>query len=360
MPFTDSITPLIITYNEAPNIGRTLAQLRWAKRVIILDSYSTDNTLEIARGYANVEILQRPFDTFAGQLNYGLAQINSLWALTLDADYFITEELIQELHGLTEDAPFNSYFISFKFCIFGKPLTSTILPARDALFRRDQATFVEDGHAQKLSIKGPAGHLKGFIHHDDRKEFSRWLWAQSKYMPIETEKLSTTPLAQLSFPDRVRKKKRYLPLMVIVFTQTRAKCLFDGWIGWHYSLQRAVAEALLAMHLIEHDHLAQHQNFQGQDLAQWLREQDTKSIAQAKALLTGKERSFYQNLQSMRLVIPLALIVYCALFMRLGADRWQRLFNTYQLIIAELLVSLRLIEYQSDTAQQEHAKSRSS
>src|SRR3989442_13132177 len=94
------MTVLIVTYNEAPNIGRTLDKLRWAQRVVVVDSFSLDETCEVIREYKNVKVLQRCFDTHADQWNYGLEQLDSEWVLSLDADYQITDPLVDELRLL--------------------------------------------------------------------------------------------------------------------------------------------------------------------------------------------------------------------------------------------------------------------
>ena len=76
----DQITPLVLTFNEEANIGRTLARLTWAPRVVVVDSHSTDRTLEIVRGFPNVEVVQRAFDTFASQWNFGLKSVRTAWS----------------------------------------------------------------------------------------------------------------------------------------------------------------------------------------------------------------------------------------------------------------------------------------
>ena len=71
----NQITPLILTYNEAPNIQRTLKNLTWAKQIVVIDSFSTDKTIEILKNFKQVSIFQRQFDSHASQWNYGLNQI---------------------------------------------------------------------------------------------------------------------------------------------------------------------------------------------------------------------------------------------------------------------------------------------
>src|SRR5262245_31635858 len=93
-------TVMVLTYNEAPNIGRTLEKLTWAHRVLVIDSFSTDETLAIAKRFPNVDVLQRRFDSFAGQCNFGLAHVDSEWVLSLDADYVLSDELCIELATL--------------------------------------------------------------------------------------------------------------------------------------------------------------------------------------------------------------------------------------------------------------------
>ena len=82
------LTALILTYNEKENIARTLGSLAWVTSVVLIDSGSTDGTQELAvASHPNVKVLFRAFDSFAGQCNFGLNQIDTEWVLSLDADY---------------------------------------------------------------------------------------------------------------------------------------------------------------------------------------------------------------------------------------------------------------------------------
>jgi len=246
----EAFTPLILTYNEAPNLDRTLQQLTWAQQIIVIDSYSTDETLKILKSYPQVQLFQRKFDTHTEQWNYGLKQVVSEWVLTLDADYVLTDKLIHEVKTISN--PFiDGYFIPFKYCVFGQPLQGTLLPARLSLFRKEKATYTDDGHTQLLSLKGHSSHLTTHIHHDDRKPFSRWLWAQDRYMIIEAKKLLNTPVHELSWGDRIRKQKVIAPFVILIYCLILKGGILDGWYGWYYAFQRVLAELVLSIRLIE-------------------------------------------------------------------------------------------------------------
>lgn len=245
------VTPLILTYNEALNLDRTLNKLTWAQQIVIIDSYSTDKTLDIVDNYPQIQLFQRQFDTHAHQWNYGLEQVSSEWVLSLDADYILTDHLIAEIKALPSDPAVNGYFIPFKYCIFGQPLRGSILPPRQALFRKNQSRYIDDGHTQLLQVQGNSATLSSYIYHDDRKPLSRWLWAQDRYMVIEAKKLLETPDNQLGWSDRIRKQKFLAPFIILLYCLFVKGGILDGWRGWYYAFQRMLAETLLAMRLLE-------------------------------------------------------------------------------------------------------------
>ena len=252
----EQVTPLILTFNEAPNIDRTLQRLTWAKRIVVIDSYSTDETLEILQSYPQVEIFQRGFDTFATQCNYGLEQVKTEWVLSLDADYIVTDDLMAEIDTLPKESLVDGYFVRFKYCVFGKPLRGTLLPPREVLFRREKGIYVDDGHAHRLQVKGKSSMLSSYLYHDDRKPLSRWVWAQDRYMIIEAKKLLETPDSELSFGDRLRKQKILAPFVILFYCLILKGGILDGWAGWYYAFQRIMAEILLAIRLTEKEKLS--------------------------------------------------------------------------------------------------------
>lgn len=244
-------TALILTYNEEANIDRTLRALSWLGEVVIIDSGSSDRTLELAQSsHPNVRIVSRPFDTHAIQWNFGLAQIRTPWVLTLDADYEVSPELAAEIQKLTPDEQLSGYEARFQYRISGRPLRSSVYPPRIVLFRTDRATYFDDGHTQRLRIQGPVNSLSGLIYHDDRKPFGHWLESQKRYARLEAEHLVITEPAQLTAPDRLRKKIFFAAPIMFFYLLFRRGLILDGWPGWVYVCQRTIAEFLLSLALI--------------------------------------------------------------------------------------------------------------
>src|SRR5476649_1858196 len=126
----DQITPLVLTFNEAPNIARTLGRLVWAREVVVVDSFSTDGTVELVAAHPNARLVQRKFDCHADQWNFGLhaSGINTEWVLALDADFFVPDALEREISVLAPDDDIDGYQVPFKYCIDGRPLRNTVYP----------------------------------------------------------------------------------------------------------------------------------------------------------------------------------------------------------------------------------------
>src|SRR5262245_41693888 len=137
----EAITPLIITFDEVPNIARTLDKLAWARRIVVVDSGSTDGTLDILARCPQVALFKRAFDSFADQCNFGLAKIESEWVLSLDADYELSNRLVEELSNLSEMDEVAGYRASFVYRIYGRPLRGTLYPPRIVLYRTRNARY---------------------------------------------------------------------------------------------------------------------------------------------------------------------------------------------------------------------------
>lgn len=250
------VTPLLLTFNEEANIGRSLEGLRWAERIVVVDSGSSDGTLEIMAQFTQVEVVHRPFDSFARQCNFGLGLIRTPWCLSLDADHGITPAFSAEMAALLAQAgpEVDAVLTPFRYMVHGKPLRGTLLPPRYNLIRPGGGHYVDDGHAHQFHPRGRTLAMRQPILHDDRKPLSRWLEAQQRYLQQECHKLRTTPPQQLSFSDRLRLRHVIAPFAALAVCLILRRGLLDGWRGWFYAFQRMYVEILLSLMLWEARH----------------------------------------------------------------------------------------------------------
>ena len=242
---------MIITFNEEDNIARALEAVKWAKDILIVDSGSTDATLDIVRRHGQARIVTRAFDSFARQCNFGLEHIRSMWVLSMDADYEVSGALASEIGSLAPSEAVSGYSASFVYRIYGRPLRSTLYPARTVLYRRASASYRDEGHGHRVKVDGEILALSAPIFHDDRKPLSRWIASQQRYARAEAEHLLTAPRTALGRNDRIRLMGWPAPMLVFVYTLIAKRCLLDGWPGWYYVLQRTIAELLIALEIVD-------------------------------------------------------------------------------------------------------------
>src|ERR1700744_2077544 len=94
----------IITLNEEQNLSRTLASVRWADEIVIVDSGSTNRTVEIARSFG-ARVIEREWAGFAAQKNFAIQQGKGTWILSLDADEELTTDLQIQIRTLLPTNP---------------------------------------------------------------------------------------------------------------------------------------------------------------------------------------------------------------------------------------------------------------
>jgi glycosyltransferase involved in cell wall biosynthesis len=253
MSFLDRITVLILTHNEEANIARTLQSVVWARRIVVIDSGSTDATAAIVGEFRQAEFVVRPFDAHYAQWNFGLEVCGdtSEWVLALDADYQVDQVARDEIAALSPAQDICGYRASFRYCVFGRALRSNLYPPVVVLFRRERASYVQHGHTQRLVTEGCVRDLNSPLNHDDRKPLARWFSSQQRYARLEAEYLLSTSLSNLRRNDRIRLWGWAAPPLVFFYVLIVKRCVFDGWRGWFYVLQRTLAETMIALEIME-------------------------------------------------------------------------------------------------------------
>ncbi len=245
------LSALILTHDEEPNIGRCLDRLRWVPRVVVLDSGSTDRTVEVASSFANVEVFERPFDSFAGQCNHGLGLVQTGWVLSLDCDYMVTPALAEEIQTLQPPDDVAGYRAGFRYCIEGRPLRGTLYPPRTVLYRVSKAGYEDHGHGHKVALSGRVEGLAGKIDHDDRKPLGRWLRNQMRYAELEAEYLLGSDPQSLPRTARIRRGGLWAPWLVAGYVLLAKGVMLDGRPGLYYAFQRVTAELLIALQVLD-------------------------------------------------------------------------------------------------------------
>lgn len=186
------ISVIILTYNEELNIENCLKSVAdWANEIIVVDSFSADKTLEIAKKYTN-KIAEHTFINQAQQFNWALdnLEIKNDWILRLDADEYITEELKKEI---TEVLPKMSdevsgfyikrrvYFMN-RWIRFGGYYPLWFL----RFFRKGKARSEEREMDEHIVLtEGKAGNLKNDFVDNNRKDLTWWTEKHNRYATRE-------------------------------------------------------------------------------------------------------------------------------------------------------------------------------
>jgi len=202
MPKTLSVA--LITRNEAANLPRTLASVRWANEIVVVDSGSTDATLAIARD-SGARVFEEPWKGFAAQKNSAIAHSTGDWILSLDADEEVSPELAQEIQVLLAGEPaFSAWRIPRLNHFLGRPLRhGGYWPdPKLRLFRRGAARFADRPIHETMEMigqaTGPVGRLKGPLIHHCYPTLSDYVEHMNRYSSIAAEAIAASGRARSS------------------------------------------------------------------------------------------------------------------------------------------------------------------
>ena len=212
------LTVLILTQNEEKNIARCIHEVQGiAKRIIVVDSGSTDGTIEIAKKMG-AEILLHPWKNYATQYNWGIqkANIQTKWIFRLDADEFLTREAREEIELLckeNENTDVNGLVVRFTVNFLGRELRhGGIYPFRKLLIYKADKGFMEERNMDEhiLLTEGRSIELKHDCIHQDFKDLTAWIDKHNKYSNREVLDYFATTQKELSNDyNKLNKKARF-------------------------------------------------------------------------------------------------------------------------------------------------------
>ena len=269
-----SISVLIITRNEAKNISSCIESLSPLDDVVVLDSFSSDATVELARSLG-ATVYQRHFDSFAEQRNYALDHLSFKhdWVLHLDADEILVPDLVAELKEAVTDDRYDAYRIPSKLMMSGRWLRfSGQYPVYQVrLGRRSALRFQMTGHGQR-EILDPTriGTLATpYLHYAFSRGLTNWVQKHIRYAETEASRgrlrlkdaSDWSGFFALREPTRRRRALKDLstrlpfrPLLRFVYMYILRRGFLDGRQGLTYCTLMSIFEYLIVLRVRElHD-----------------------------------------------------------------------------------------------------------
>lgn len=259
-----SVSVLILTLNEEANIADCLASVAWCDDVVILDSFSSDATAAIAQQHG-VRLLQRQFDDYASQRNYGLEKIDFRhpWVLMLDADERVPAALRAEIVEALDrvDSGTCLFVLRRKDYLFGRWLRhSSGYPTWFGRLVRIGQVRVDRPINERYLTAGKTARLQGHLeHYPFNKGFSGWIAKHDRYSSMEAALIvaggrETLHLADLGARDDQRRRRAlkalvYVlparPLLVFLSLYVLRGGILEGRAGLTFSLLRAWYEFMI-------------------------------------------------------------------------------------------------------------------
>lgn len=263
------VSVLLLTLNEAGNLPGCLAALDWCDDIVVLDSFSTDDTVAVAEA-GGCRVLRRRFDDFAGQRNFGLAAVDWKhdWVLHLDADEIVTPALAAEMGRALGDPGRDAYRIPSRMMFRGRWLRHAgMYPAYQVRLTRSRGfRFKQVGHGQKEDVD-PArvGTLHAsYLHYSFSKGIGEWIDKHNRYAAQEAaEGLRIRAGGGIRWRDLVSGdayRRRQALRRLAVFLPFRPWLRFgymfflrrgflDGMAGFHYCCLLSIYEYFILLHM---------------------------------------------------------------------------------------------------------------
>lgn len=196
------LSVVILTYNEEANLTQALDSVcGWAQKVFIVDSFSTDRTLEIARD-RGCEVYQFPFENYSRQRNRALSElpINTTWTLFLDADEWIPADLKNEIaEVIGKNPPESGFYLRRRFLWMKTWIRRGYYPIWILrLFRTGCARCEDRTVNEHILVDGATGYLQQDFIHEDRKTVSDWIEKHNRYAIREAQELLSQELVRES------------------------------------------------------------------------------------------------------------------------------------------------------------------
>ncbi|WP_158751807.1 glycosyltransferase family 2 protein [Acidobacterium sp. S8] len=197
-----TLSVAIITKNEEANLPRTLESVRWANEVVVVDSGSTDGTVEIAWSFG-AKIVLEEWRGFGKQKNLAIEYCSSEWVLSLDADEEVSATLARDVMQLLDTQPASdAYFIPRRNFFLGRWIRyGGFYPDRKLrLFKKGAARFQERVVHETLQCSGKTGELQGDLVHHAYPTLESYIDHMNRYSTLGAEQAIANGKSGRSWP----------------------------------------------------------------------------------------------------------------------------------------------------------------
>ena len=181
------LSVVVIARNEAGSIARALRSARWASEIVVIDAFSSDETVAICRQYTD-RIFQYPWEGFAKQRERSLAHASHDWIFSLDADEEMSEELQQNIrHALESPEARAGYWVPRKTHYLGRWIEHAgwFPDYQLRLFRKDRVFLESKAVHEGFSVEGETGKLTGSLYHFSYASLSEHVEKINLYTTLE-------------------------------------------------------------------------------------------------------------------------------------------------------------------------------
>jgi len=175
---TLKVTAIIPTFNEEENIAKAIGSVHWADEIIVIDSFSTDNTVEITKGHQRVTLVQHEYKNSASQKNWIIPQAKYEWIFLLDADEYATDDLVNEVQKVLASEPkHDGYWIRRKNFFMGRKINYSGWQNDRVvrLFKRDTCRYEDKKVHAEIITNGSLGKLNEYIMHNTYKGLDHFI-----------------------------------------------------------------------------------------------------------------------------------------------------------------------------------------
>lgn len=189
----EKVSGLIITFNEEKNIREALECFDFCDEIVLVDSFSTDKTLEIASEFPNVKIIKNKFEDFTKQRNLALDAAKNDWVLFLDGDERITPQLREEIIETVKNPDAKDAYYFYRTFFVGKQkinFSGTQNDKNFRLFRKSKAHYSENKKVHEtLDVNGTIGILKYRLLHYSFENYEHFKIKMLSYGRLKGQEL---------------------------------------------------------------------------------------------------------------------------------------------------------------------------